>query len=52
MQVKEPTRAPFVGKNEKRRANLAEEQIKQLGVRGRAMFADLSYFKCALELQN
>lgn len=47
MQVDEPTRDPFLDKTEAQRLKLADEQMKQLGVRGRPLFADLSYFKCA-----
>lgn len=37
---------PFTNKNESQRANLAERQLKVLGVRGQSPFTTLSYFKC------
>lgn len=41
-----PTRAPYLGKLKPRRVNLADAEHKVLGVRGKPMFSNLSYFKC------
>lgn len=45
-----PSRATYLGKSKARRAKLADAEHKVLGVRGKPLFSDLSYFKCVLLL--
>lgn len=51
MQVESPTDPEFVAcDGAKARLNLLEKKLLALGVRGKPMFSELSYFKCVLPL--
>lgn len=53
LQVMNPTEADFCACNDTRaRENLLEKKLLKLGVRGEPMFSELSYFKCAPQLQQ